>query len=155
LVAASHTHRIAGFRSLAAHTEIPSFSFYGLGSLVSGYVASPLEREGLIVVASLTARGDLARIEVRPVLLSASGFGTVPGAEMCDTILDRFRRLSSEIEDGSFERLFYRDISQHLLQFYLRDARTAFGQYGVRGLARKAGRMRMRHVRRLVRKVIG
>jgi hypothetical protein len=123
--------------------------------LVSGYIASPLEREGLIVVAGLNIRGDLARIEVRPVLLGASGFGQIPDAEMSSTILERFHQLSGEIADGSFERLFYGDISKHLVQFYLRDARAAFRQSGVRGLARKAGRIRMRHVRRLVRKVTG
>jgi hypothetical protein len=89
------------------------------------------------------------------VLLGASGFGQVPNAEMSGTILEGFRQLSGEIADGSFERLFYGDVSKHLVQFYLRDARTAYRQSGVRGLARKAGRIRMRHVRRLVRKVIG
>jgi hypothetical protein len=155
VVAASHSHRISGYRSIVTGTEVPSFCFYGLGSLVSGYVASPLEREGLIVAAGLNIRGDLARIEVHPVLLGASGFGQVPNAEMSGTILERFRQLSGEIADGSFERLFYGDVSKHLVQFYLRDARTAYRQSGVRGLARKAGRIRMRHVRRLVRKVIG
>jgi hypothetical protein len=155
MVACSHSHRISGYRSVVTPEGIPSFCFYGLGSLVSGYVASPLEREGLIVVAGLNIRGHLARIEVRPVLLGASGFGQIPDAEMSSTILERFRQLSGEIADGSFERLFYDDISQHLVQFYLRDARTAFRQSGVRGLALKAGRIRMRHVRRLVRKVTG
>ena len=155
IIAASHSHRISGYRSIPAPIEVPSFCFYGLGSLVSGFIASPFEREGLIVVAGVNVRGDLVRIEVRPVLLDASGFGKIPVAEMSDTILERFRDLSSEIADGSWERLFYRDISQHLFQFYLRDARTAIQQSGMRGLARKAGRVRMRHVRRLVRKVIG
>jgi hypothetical protein len=155
LVACSHAHRISGYRSVLTPEGIPSFCFYGLGSLVSGYIASPLEREGLIVVAGLNVRGDLARIEVRPVLMGASGFGQIPDAEMSGTILERFRQLSGEIADGSFERLFYGDISQHLVQFYLRDARTAFRQSGVQGLARKVGRIRMRHVRRLVRKVTG
>jgi hypothetical protein len=155
LVAASHSHRVSGYRSIVAETAVPSFCFYGLGSLVSGYIASPLESEGLIVVAGLNIRGDLACIEVRPVLLGASGFGQIPNAEMSSAILERFRQLSSEIANGSFERLFYGDVSKHLVQFYLRDARTAFHQSGVRGLARKAGRIRMRHVRRLVRKVTG
>jgi hypothetical protein len=70
-------------------------------------------------------------------------------------ILDRFGRLSGEIADGSFERLFYRDISKGMLQFYLRDVRTALRESGLRGLARKAGRVRARHVRRLVHKMIG
>jgi hypothetical protein len=155
VVAASHSHRASGYRSIVTRTEVPSFCFYGLGSFVSGYISSPLEREGLIVVAGLNTRGDLANIEVRPVLLGASGFGQIPSAQMSSTIFERFRQLSVEIADGSFERLFYGDVSKHLVQFYLRDARTAFRQSGVRGLARKAGRIRMRHVRRLVRKVTG
>lgn len=155
VVAASHSHRVSGYRAIVRGTEALSFCFYGLGSLVSGYISSPLEREGLIVVAGLNTRGDLASIEVRPVLVGAGGFGQIPSAQMSSTILERFRQLSGEIEDGSFKRLFYSDLSRHLVQFYLRDARTAFRQSGVRGLARKAGRIRMRHVRRLVRKVTG
>jgi len=155
VVASSHSHRVSGYRSISGPADLRFFCFYGLGSLVSGYITSPLEREGLIVVANLNIRGDLARIEVRPVLLGAGGFGQIPTAEMSATILERFHQFSGEIADGSFERLFYRDISQHLLEFHLRDARTAFRQSGVRGLARKAGRIRMRHVRRLVRKVTG
>jgi hypothetical protein len=155
VVAASHSHRVSGYRSIVTGTKVPSFCFYGLGSLVSGYISSPLEREGVIVVAGLNTRGALASIEVRPVLLGTSGFGQIPSAQMSSTILERFCQLTGEIADGSFKRLFYGDVSQHLVQFYLRDARAAFRQSGVRGLARKAGRIRMRHVRRLLRKVTG
>ena len=81
LVAASHSHRISGAKLLANSDRSPSFCFYGLGSVASGYVASPLEREGLIVVAGLNSRGHLARIEVRPVWLAKTGFGKVPSPE--------------------------------------------------------------------------
>lgn len=156
LVAGSHSHRVSGYRALAAPTtrQHPSFCFYGLGSVVSGYAASPEEREGLIVVASLDECGGVVRIEVRPVVLNESGFGEIPWAGGGSRLLDRFQRLSNEITDGSFEPLFYRDVSRGLIRFYLRDAKAAFRQAGVRGLARKAGRVRMRHIRRFVHRVI-
>jgi hypothetical protein len=154
IVAASHSHRISGARILAPRGSAPAFCFYGLGSIASGYVASALEREGLIVVAGLTSRGDLARVELRPVFLGASGFGEVPAAQTSDAILARFRSLSGEIADGSSPRLFYRDMSQGLMHLYLRDMRAALRQSGLRGVARKAGRVRLRHVKRLVRAVV-
>ena len=125
-----------------------------MGSIASGYVASDLEREGLIVVAGFTSRGDLARVEVRPVILAASGFGEVPAPRTSDAILSRFRSLSGEIADGSSARLFYRDMSEGLVSLYLRDVRAAIRQSGLRGLARKARRVRMRHVKRFVRAVV-
>jgi hypothetical protein len=154
-VAASHSHRVSGYRTVAAKRERPNFSFYGLGSLVSGYVSCDAEREGLIVVAGLNASGALVRLEVRPVWLDESGFGSVPGAAAKQEILERFRALSAEIDDGSYARLFYHDVSQGLTRLYLRDARAAFRAAGIRGLASKARRMRVRHVKRLVHKVIG
>jgi polysaccharide export outer membrane protein len=153
-VAASHSHRISGARMIHAPNSNPVFCFYGLGSIASGYVASDLEREGLIVVVSLTSAGDLASVEVRPVILGASGFGEIPAPQTSDAILSRFRSLSGEIADGSSARLFYRDMSEGLVSLYLRDARAALRQSGLRGLARKARRMRMRHVKRLVRSVL-
>jgi poly-gamma-glutamate synthesis protein (capsule biosynthesis protein) len=155
VVAASHSHRIAGSQLLADRHAGPSFCFYGLGSIVSGDTASPLEREGLMVVAGFHARGELARVEVRPVLLGESGFGEVPSLEAARTILERFRILSDEIESGSSKHLFYRDVSQGLLRLYVRDVRAAFRWSGVRGLVRKAGRVRMRHVHRLVHRLVG
>jgi poly-gamma-glutamate capsule biosynthesis protein CapA/YwtB (metallophosphatase superfamily) len=155
IVAASHSHRVSGYRTVAATRERPNFSFYGLGSLVSGYVSCDAEREGLIVVAGLNASGALVRLEVRPVWLDESGFGSVPGAAAKQEILERFRALSAEIDDGSYERLFYHDVSQGLTRLYLRDARAAFRAAGIRGLASKARRMRVRHVKRLVHEVIG
>ncbi len=149
VVAASHSHRISGQKHLLGDCGRPGFCFYGLGSLVSGYIASPLEREGLVVVAGLNSRGMLATLEVRPVSLAASGFGEVPTAGTARTILNRFQQLSAEITDGSSKKLFYREASRSLAGLYLRDVRAAFGESGVRGLARKAGRIRLRHLRRL------
>ncbi len=154
VVAASHSHRVGGARIFTGHSAAPSFCFYGLGSIASGYIASDVEREGLIVIAGLTARGDLARVEVRPVLLGTSGFGEAPAPGGADVILERFRALSAEIADKSAARLFYSDMSEGLVGLYLRDVRAALRQSGLRGLARKARRIRLRHVKRLVRAVI-
>ena len=155
IVAASHSHRIGGAKSFAFRPSTPSFCFYGLGSIVSGYIASPLEREGLIVVAGFHADGRLARVEVRPVLIGESGLGAVPSTEAGQEILDRFGRLSNEIDDGSARRLFYQDLSRGLARLYLRDASAAFRASGLRGLMRKVGRLRMRHVRRVVHGLMG
>lgn len=153
--AASHSHRLAGYRRIEHSENHPSFGFYGLGSLVSGYVASPLEREGLIAVAGFNRHGQFTRMEIRPVFLDETGFGSIPGQSTCHTILGRFQELSKEIADGSYEKLFYRDASQGLFQLYLRDAKAAFRHRGVRGLATKMSRIRLRHMRRLVRKATG
>jgi poly-gamma-glutamate synthesis protein (capsule biosynthesis protein) len=155
IVAASHSHRVSGYRMVAETRERQIFSFYGLGSLVSGYVSCAAEREGLIVVAGLNASGALVRLEVRPVWLDESGFGSVPGAAAKQEMLEHFRALSAEIDDGSYERLFYHDVSHGLTRLYLRDAQAAFRAAGIRGLANTARRVRVRHVKRLVHKVIG
>lgn len=155
VVAASHSHRISGFRQLGNMHGPPSFCFYGLGSIVSGYASDPLEREGLIVVTELSLRGELLRVELRPVLLDECGVGNIPSLGMSREILMRFGQLSREIADGSFDRLFYRDVSQGLLRLYMRDVETACRQAGIRGLARKIRRVRVRHVRRLIHSVVG
>lgn len=149
VVAASHSHRISGYKRIVNERRAPAFCFYGLGSLVSGYVASPLEREGLVVVAGLDARGRLASLEVRPIWLPASGFGEVPSTDAARMILDRFQRLSLELADGSSRKRFYEEVSHNLVRLYLRDAGAAFRESGIHGLVLKAGRMRLRHLRRL------
>ena len=155
VLASCHSHRVSGAKRIARGTASPAHCFYGLGTLVSGFIGSPDEREGLVLVAALDMGGALASLEVRPVCIAESGFGTVPSPEIASAILDRFHSLSAELADGSFARLFYRDMADGLLQLHLRDVRAAFRQEGVRGLARKAARLRMRHVRRLVWKVTG
>src|SRR6202451_1417381 len=155
LIAATHSHRISGHERTERLRNNPSFSFYGLGSLVSGYVASPLEREGLIAIAGFDRHGQFARMEIRPVFLDESGFGTIPDTAMRHTILERFQLLSEELAEGSYEKMFYRDISSGLFRLYLRDVRAALRYRGVRGLAMKMSRIRLRHVRRLIHKATG
>ncbi|HEY7825463.1 MAG TPA: CapA family protein [Candidatus Acidoferrales bacterium] len=155
IVAASHSHRISGGRKISGENRPPAFCFYGLGSLVSGFTFCPAEREGLVIVLGISPEGNLARVELRPVEIAPSGLGVLPSGERHAAILERFRKLSEEIADGSFARLFYRDISEGMIPLYWRDARAAFHQAGMRGLARKAGRVRLRHVRRLLHKVMG
>lgn len=154
IIAASHSHRISGHRAVTrGDSRAPSFCFYGLGSIVSGYIASPEEREGLIVVAALTGGAALHSIEIRPVMIGASGFGAAPDLRSAHTILGRFSDLSSELSDGSFERMYYDEVSKDLAGVYFRDIRAAYRSTGLLGLAKKARRIRMRHVKRLVRKV--
>jgi poly-gamma-glutamate synthesis protein (capsule biosynthesis protein) len=154
VIAASHSHRISGFEKIFRPDGPPAHCFYGLGSIVSGYIASEFEREGLIVVAGFDASGDLAEIAVRPVYLSETGFGEVPSSEIAHIILHRFEALSVEISDGSYRAAFYREMSRGLLSLYLRDARSAFLESGVRGLARKATRLRIHHLKRLMHRVL-
>lgn len=154
VVAASHSHRISGAKISARDKKSPAFCFYGLGSIVSGFVTSPAERDGLIVVAGLDENGELARLELRPVLLDQNGFGAVPTGAAGDAVLDRFQELSAHIADGSYAKRFHAEISSGLVRLYARDARMAFQQIGVRGLARKVRRIRMCHVRRLIHSVL-
>ncbi|HEX5426347.1 MAG TPA: CapA family protein [Candidatus Acidoferrales bacterium] len=154
VVAASHSHRISGAKIILRDGKRPAFCFYGLGSIVSGFVPSPMEREGLIVVAGLDGNGTLVCLEVRPVLLDRNGFGTVPADAANDAVLNRFRQLSAHIEAGSCVRHFHAEISPGLVRLYARDARRAFKQAGVRGIARKVRRVRMHHLRRLMHSVL-
>ncbi|MGH9733190.1 MAG: CapA family protein [Candidatus Acidiferrales bacterium] len=154
VVAASHSHRISGAKSIGRDKRPPAFSFYGLGSIVSGFISSPVEGEGLIVVAALDGNADLARLELRPLLLDRHGFGTVPADAANEAVLDRFRRLSAPIADGSCARHFHAEISSGLVRLYARDTRRAFQQSGLRGILRKARRVRMHHLRRLMHSVL-
>ncbi len=154
VVAASHSHRISGAKILLRGKKAPAFCFYGLGSIVSGFVAAPADREGLIVIAALDATGRLARLEVRPVLLDQAGFGAIPDSATTDALLDRFRELSARIADGSYSRRFHAEISPGLVPLYIRDARRAFQQGGARGIGRKLLRIRLRHLRRLAHAVL-
>lgn len=155
IVAASHSHRISGYTQLTGESLEPSFCFYGLGSIASGYASSPLEREGLIAVAGVDRQGRIASLEARPVMLGANGFATIPPPRDARQILTRFSALSQELANGSWKRRFYREISQGLLHVYARDVKAAYRAGGVRALARKASRIRGRHVSRLVHRVVG
>jgi hypothetical protein len=155
VVAASHSHRISGHKLIEREVGAPSACFYGLGSVVSGYVAASEEREGLIAVAGFDADGALAQIEARPVLLNAAGFGATPASDDAAVILARFRALSKELATGEYQRMYYDEAARGLGGLYLRDVRAAYRSGGIAGVARKAGRLRMRHVKRFVRKVVG
>lgn len=154
VVAASHSHRISGAKIILRDTRPPAFCFYGLGSIVSGFVSSPAEREGLIVAAGLDGDGNIALLELRPVLLDGNGFGTVPTDAASDDVSDRFMQLSAYIADGSYASRFHAEISPGLIRLYARDAQRAFQQSGVQGIARKVRRVRMHHLRRLVHSVL-
>ena len=153
IVAAAHSHRIAGAERFTHNDGRQSFCFYGLGSVVSGYIASEAEREGLIVIAGFDSTGHLVEISVRPVFLLYSGLGEVPSLAKADSIVDRFSALSAEIGDGSYRSAFYRDVSANLINLYLRDARAALCHSGIRGLIRKAVRIRLCHVKRLMHRI--
>jgi hypothetical protein len=77
-------------------------------------------------VAALSERGALVPLAVRPVWLDESGFGKIPSAEKKQEILVRFRGLSAEIDDGSYDRLFYQGVSRGLARLHMRVARAAF-----------------------------
>ena len=155
LVAACHSHRISGYAPIARGAlERPAFCFYGLGNLSSGCIYSCLEREGLIVVVGLDSQSVITEIEVKPVFLESEGWGSVPFQEQGDRILKRFADLSAEIADGSYERLFYADMAKGLFLTQFRDALVAYQQGGIRGLGQKVKRFRMKHLRRVLYKVL-
>jgi poly-gamma-glutamate capsule biosynthesis protein CapA/YwtB (metallophosphatase superfamily) len=157
IVAASHSHRISGHKHIrrTGASNKDAFCFYGLGSISSGVLYSPLEREGLAVVVGLDTSGELTRIEVHPIYLEDTGWGTIPCPLRAGEILDRFLSLSQEIRDGSFRRLFYRETGNGLFGRQFRDVRAAFDNGGLRGLASKLTRLRLRHLRRMFYKTVG
>lgn len=150
VVSACHSHRISGHKLLIRPNHQPSFCFYGLGSLCSSAMYSPLEREGIVAVVGLNSHGLITRVDARPILLSETGWGAVPAATESEVILRRFSQLSCEIADGSYRTQFYKEVSVGQLRGQFRDARLAFQQGGISGLAEKLGRMRLRHVQRLI-----
>jgi poly-gamma-glutamate capsule biosynthesis protein CapA/YwtB (metallophosphatase superfamily) len=155
LVAGCHSHRISGYKIVHRSGGRPAFCFHGLGSLTSGIIYSPREREGVVVVAGLGEEGMIERVEVRPVYLAGSGWGSVPSAREAEIILERFKAVSQEIADGSYRKVFYQDMGQDLVRRQIRDTLIAYRRAGVRGVANKLGRLRMRHIRRLVHKLTG
>lgn len=154
VVAACHSHRIGGFKRIETHSKSPAFCFYGLGSIVSGYVASPLEREGIVIIAGFHLDGSLASLKVRAVHLAESGFAEVPSPNSARATFDRFVNLSRELSGGISAARFYEDISRGLIPLYARDLRAAFRQSGLMGLARKATRIRIRHLRRVLHGIV-
>jgi poly-gamma-glutamate capsule biosynthesis protein CapA/YwtB (metallophosphatase superfamily) len=152
VVAASHSHRIAGHRMATGMDGRPAFCFYGLGSLSSGIKYSTLEQEGLMVVVGLGMLGEIARLEVKPLLLSGEGWGMIPDWSSAKTILDRFMMLSLEIADGVYSERFYEDTGKDLVRRQFRNLRAAYQRGGLSGLAQILSRIRMRHLNRVLHK---
>jgi len=154
LVAACHSHRMSGHVMRYGKDDgRPSFCFFGLGSLSSGVVYSSLEREGLIVVAGLSRQGSLECIEIRPIFLDEAGWGTAPDKETEEHLLKRFVRLSEEISEGSYAGLFYKDVSRGLIRRHYTDALIAFRVGGIKDVAQKFSRLRMKHLYRFIHSV--
>jgi poly-gamma-glutamate capsule biosynthesis protein CapA/YwtB (metallophosphatase superfamily) len=152
LVTACHSHRISGHKLMKTrHGQ--AACFYGLGSISSGMMYSPLEREGIVAVISLNARGELIRISANPVRLSDSGWGVVPTPEQAETTLGRFLTVSAHIEDGSYRKRFHQDMGEGLFRRQLRDFSAAFRQAGVHGVWQKFSRVRFRHLSRAIHAV--
>jgi hypothetical protein len=152
VIAASHSHRIGGYRVSMRKDGRPAFCFYGLGSLSSGIKYSEFEHEGLLLVIGLDAGGQIARVGVQPILLSAEGWGTIPDWTSAKAILDRFMMLSLEIADGSYRQGFYEDTGKDLVQRQFRNLRAAYQRGGLLGVAQILSRIRMRHVNRALHK---
>jgi hypothetical protein len=155
VVAASHSHRLGGASVLDGYRERKSFCFYGLGNLVSNRASSAAETEGLIVVAGFTSQGDLARMEVRPLSLDEQGFGESPAPAASRTILERFRGLSEEIAEGSYGRLFYRDVAREFVKHCIRDPQPAHQGSGNGVAPPKARLLRGGKAHRSVDKLVG
>ena len=152
VVAACHSHRISGYRTVPGKNGRPAHCFYGLGSLSSGVLYSPLEHEGILATIALDLGGEICQVQARPIYLDSRGWADVPSAEQKGIMLDRFHAVSASIEDGSYRHAFYRDVSEGLINTQWRDTRLAFQRAGLRGLLRKLSRMRPAHIRRLYHK---
>ncbi|HUK24550.1 MAG TPA: CapA family protein [Terriglobales bacterium] len=152
VVAACHSHRISGHKLIKTQHGHAA-CFYGLGSISSGMMYSPLEREGIAAVIGLNGRGEVVRISANPVWLSDSGWGVAPGPEQAQTTGQRFLTVSRHIEDGSFRQRFHDDISKGLFRGQFRDIRAAFRQAGLQGIVQKFSRLRLRHLSRAIHAV--
>jgi len=151
VVAACHSHRISGYQTVRGKNGA-AHCFYGLGSLSSGVLYSPLEHEGILARISLDASGAVSEVEAQPIYLDQRGWGKVPSPQESEMILHRFQAVSASMEDGSYRQQFYRDISRDMMGAQWRDVRIAFERAGLRGILNKLTRMRPAHVRRLYHK---
>jgi hypothetical protein len=153
LVCVCHSHRISGYAQiLRPNSSYPGFCFHGLGSILSGCIYGEPEREGLIVVLGLDEYGKPAELSIRPVWLDRPGWGMIPNLDKSQLILNRFEKVSAEIEDGSFQKEFYSDIGQDLSRRFFRDLNRAFKNRGLAGVAVKLSRIRPKHLNRLLNK---
>ena len=150
IVTACHSHRISGYRRVQRHFDNPAFCFYGLGGISSGVIYSELEREGIIVRVDIGQSGEIGGVEVHPIYLQESGWGCIPLLGDAHSILKRFEQVSQELENGTYRQIFYRDLKGNLSRSFFRNVQTALQKGGVRGLATTIGRVRMRHLNRLL-----
>jgi poly-gamma-glutamate capsule biosynthesis protein CapA/YwtB (metallophosphatase superfamily) len=154
LVAACHSHRISGYKLLETSYG-KAACFYGLGSISSGMMYTPLEREGMVAVIGLNAKGELTRISANPVALTDSGWGAVPTPQQEKATLERFLTVSEHISSGSYRQRFHQDIGKGLFKGAFRDFRAAFRATGMQGVLQKFGRVRMRHLSRAIHAIVG
>jgi poly-gamma-glutamate capsule biosynthesis protein CapA/YwtB (metallophosphatase superfamily) len=155
VVTACHSHRASGYKTVFRRDGSSSFCFYGLGSISSGVIYSPLEREGLVVTVGLSDAGELLRVDANPVFLEGTGWGRIPLFGDACAILSRFLHISEEIASGAYKQNFYNDLRGDLFQKYYRDIQAAMQNGGMRGLATKLGRIRMRHLNRALQSGLG
>ena len=154
IVAAAHSHRISGYKLTERPGRGPAFCFYGLGSISSSVLYSPLEREGVVVIIGADKHGHIAEVDLKFIHLDRYGFGSVPSAPSDAAMRERFMRVSEDIRGGTYENHFYADVGKNLFQRQFRDLHTAFRRGGLNGLARKLTRIRMRHLKRAFRKTL-
>jgi Bacterial capsule synthesis protein PGA_cap len=152
VIAACHSHRISGYKTVQKKNGQLAHCFYGLGSLASGVLYSPFEHEGILAAIALDANGVICQVVARPIYLDARGWGSVPSAQDSQVIAERFSAVSAAIEDGRYREAFYRDVSRDLMGMQWRDGRIAFERAGLRGILGKLMRMRFAHFRRLYHK---
>lgn len=154
VVAATHSHRISGWDRVDRRGRGNGFCFYGLGSLSSSVLYSPLEREGLVVVIGVNDRGEIGSVEARPVHLTEAGWGTVPKASEAQVIERHFTEISQAIASGSFRNRFYKEISRGFFRRQFRDLRAAARIGGLRGVVQKISRLRKRHIKRIIQSTL-
>lgn len=150
VVAAAHSHRISGWERVDRGDRPNGFCFYGLGSLSSSILYSPLEREGLVAVIGLDDKGEIGSVEARPVHLTEEGWGTAPNASEAEEIEKRLIEISQAIHSGSFRNRFYQEISRGFFRRQFKDLRAAIRIAGLRGAFQKFGRLRKRHIKRII-----
>lgn len=155
VVAAAHSHRISGWERVSRPGKSDGFCFYGLGSLSSSILYSPLEREGLVSVIGVDESGEIASVEARPVYLTETGWGTAAKGLQAEEIERHFLGLSEEIASGSFRRRFYSDVSRGYFRRQILDFKAAIRNGGLRGAAQKVGRLRKRHIKRMLQSTLG
>lgn len=154
VVAAAHSHRISGWELVDRGGRPNGFCFYGLGSLSSSVLYSPLEREGLVAVIGLDEGGEIGSVEARPVHLTEAGWGTAPTGHEAEKIERRFMEISQAIHCGSFRNRFYQEISRGFFRRQFKDFKAAIRIGGLRGAIQKIGRLRKRHIKRIIQSAL-